>query len=97
MRINCLETSSFSEELNNLYSKFCWSIKRNKNFIRHDLDELLRLIANNWDKVPSLPKEDLYIVINALKIAKSENYIWCKGLYDSDVFHELDESYANSR
>ena len=87
----------FRNELNKMYGDLCWSIKRDKKFIRHNLAEVLRVISKHMEYLEYLPQEELYMALNVIKLARSQGYEKYNQLYESEIFMKLDESYANSR
>lgn len=87
----------FRDELDKKYTELCWAVKRNKKAIRHYLIETLKVISGNMIYLEDLPKEELYMALNVIKLARSQGYEKYKHLYESEIFIRLDESYANSR
>lgn len=88
---------AFRIELNKNYSNLCWSIRKQKKSIPMYLRQILYLIEDNWEYVQQVPMEELYMVLNVLKLARSQGYKKYSYMYDSLVFHALDESFMNSR
>lgn len=87
----------FRVELNRSYNELCYSIRKNKKQIRTNLSNILSLISSNMDSLEFLSKEELYMALNVIKIARSKGYKKYSSLYNSEIFQKLDESYAKSR
>lgn len=61
------------------------------------LRKMIYMLWNCWDFVKLFPKEELYKVINVVKLAKTEQIRYAKDLFIDAEFKELEENYTNSR
>jgi hypothetical protein len=83
----------FSKTLNHLYDNLCSIIKTHEGDINIALMIILSFIAAYWEFANEFSKEDLYMVLNALKLARSLDWKEFSFLYDSENFQKLDENY----
>ena len=100
------ESFRFMIDLNNCYedlirlvhSKKRGRASQNKHeYIVGCLSKGLNLIKNNWQYVNGLPKECLYMVLNIVNLAKSEEFEEALELYNGEDFHKLQENYVKTR
>ena len=100
------ESFHFMIDLNNCYEdliRFVHSKKRGRTsldkreYIVKCLSKGLNLIKNNWQYVNGLPKEYLYMVLNIVKLAKSEEFEVAVELYNDEDFQKLQENYVKTR
>lgn len=87
----------FRTELNQKYSELCFSIKKDKKFIRQNLKNVLTVISWDMDLLEELPSDELYMALNVIRLARSQGYSKYSDLYNSEIFTKLDESYGKSR
>lgn len=59
--------------------------------------QAMRIIIENWQYVDKLPREDMYMVLNILKLARSKGFKCYSPYYNSLKFKEMCEEYTNSR
>ncbi len=96
----------FMIDLNNCYEDLIHLVHSKKRgraswnkreYIVKCLSKGLNLIKNNWQYVNGLPKEYLYMVLNIVKLAKSEEFEEAIELYNGEDFQKLQENYVNVR
>lgn len=87
----------FKVELNGLYNKLCFSIQKSKKSIPVVLNELLCLIQKNWEHVDKLPYEELYMVLNVIKLARSQKNVKALRLAATNLFQQKNEEYSKLR
>ncbi len=84
----------FRMELNSEYDYLCYCIKKRKKLIRKCLGKIVLLIGRNWKYINFLSTEEMCIVLNCLKLARSENISEILG-YNVQEYNKLDEMYIN--
>lgn len=87
----------FKVELNGLYNKLCFSIYKSKKSLPLVLNELLYLIQENWEYVDKLPYEELYMVLNVIKLARSQKNSKALRLAATSSFQQMNEEYSKLR
>lgn len=73
----------------------CMSLK-NKG-IKLVLRKMIVLIWKNLSILNKFSKEELYMVLNCVKLAKSENIKSANFVSKKDIYREIEENYQNSR
>lgn len=86
----------FRIDLNHKYNDLCFAIKKRK-YAKRVLKDILVFIHNNFDYVNCLSKEELYMVLNCVRLARSENIIEAINLSNEDKYQKLEDNYTNSR
>lgn len=87
----------FRTELNQNYNELCRSIKNDKRLISQNLKKVLDSVFWNIDLLDELPNDELYMALNVIRLARSQDYSSYSSLYNSEIFQKLDESYGKSR
>ncbi len=88
---------TFSEKLNNYYDMLCSAIRKNAKNADFILEEIVKFLKDNWDLVGTLSKENLYMVLNCIVLAKSQCQETAVEMFQSEQFQNLRENYRNSR
>lgn len=86
----------FRIDLNNKYNNLCSAIKKRK-YIKRVLKDMLLFIRDNFEYVNCLSKEELYMVFNCVRLARSEDIMEAIALSNEDKYQKLEENYTNSR
>ena len=89
--------TAFCNELNRKHDKLCFHVRKKKSNFRHCLRDILDFVCGHWESVDKLPREDMYMVLNVLKFARSVNLGMYEEYYKSGEFQEMCENYTNSR
>lgn len=89
---------NFRVELNEGYNDLCYFIRKSwKKNIPIVLTSLLYLIKENWEHVDKLSYEELYMVLNVIKLARSQKNMEAIHLAETDLFRRLNEEYSKLR
>ena len=109
---NEMNSDLFLKELNKLYNEFTtiifkdyeqnWSNElfatiAKRTDLYEKLDEICHFILYNFEFVSQLPKEDLYMVFNCIKLSKHENRSIGWALSMIEEYQNLCQNYTNSR
>lgn len=86
----------FRIDLNNKYNNLCLAIKKRK-YIKRVLKDMLLFIHDNFEYVNCLSKEELYMVLNCVRLARNEDIMEAVALSNEDKYQKLEENYTNSR
>ena len=88
---------SFKLQLNEEYSLLCWMIHHNKKKICSQFINILEFIIENWEYVDFLANEEIYMVLNIIKLAHSKGMTKVNFIYESEKFQTLNENFTKSR
>lgn len=107
------KTVIFYVEFKKLYASFCDSLyydyQKNYGYSEKEcekqryedcmttLRKIIYLVWSSLDNINKFPKEELYMVLNCVRIARSEKIKDAIDLSSNEKFKELEESYTNSR
>lgn len=86
----------FRIDLNNKYNDLCLAIKK-RRYAKRILQDILIFICNNFEYVNCLSKEELYMVLNCIRLARSEGMREAVNISSSEEYQKLEENYTNSR
>ncbi len=75
----------FRLELNKKYNDLCYSIRKKKGSIPFYLKGICAFIIENWEYAKCLPREELYMVFNSIKLARSGGYIGSDNIVRSSL------------
>lgn len=88
---------AFCNELNRKYDELCFHVRKKKGYFNYYLGDILDFVCGHWEDVDKLPKEDMYMVLNVLKLARNVNMGMYWEYYESEKFQKMCENYTNSR
>ncbi len=84
----------FRMVLNEMYNELSWSIKkRRKRLIRKNFRCIINYIWQNIEFINKLSFEERYMVLNCVKIARSEGLDLSDDIYESQEYKILDRAY----
>ncbi len=93
INVNVVPQYNFENFLIQYYDELCFAVSHGEGNALICLEKTLHLIYNSLNSLKDLSKENFYMVINTIKLAKSVNWKMAFYISQKDVYQNFEEDY----